>query len=118
MRQRIIFGVGYILFLYELLGYARVEDVRGACECTRGMYEGLFSPLNSTKENLNLNSTAFLLSVSTAKFSFDSKIQFRQLNSLSTVKFRDERLMYFTSSTLWFCILHHLLERLLEFHSG
>ena len=65
--------------------------------------------------------TAFLLlvrSVSTVKFSFDSKIQFRQLNSVSTVKFRDERLMYFTSSTLWLCILRHLLEMLLECHSG
>ena len=26
--------------------------------------------------------------------------------------------MYFTSSTLWLCILCHLLEMLLEFHSG
>ena len=26
--------------------------------------------------------------------------------------------MYFTSSTLWLCILRHLLEMLLEFHSG
>ena len=65
--------------------------------------------------------TAFLLlvrSVSTVKFSFDSKIQFRQLSSVSTVKFRDERLMYFTSSALWLCILRHVLEMLLEFHSG
>lgn len=48
----------------------------------------------------------------------NSKIQFRQLNSDSIVKFRDERLMYFTSSTLWLCILRHLLEMILEFHSG
>ena len=57
-------------------------------------------------------------SVLTLKFSLDSKIQFQQLNSVSTVKFRDERLMYFTSSTLWLCILRHVLEMLLEFHSG
>ena len=62
--------------------------------------------------------TLLVRSVSTAKFSFDSKIQFRQLSSVSTVKFRDERLMYFTSSTLWLCILRHVLEMLLEFHSG
>ena len=57
-------------------------------------------------------------SVSTVKLSFDSLVQFRQLSSVSTVKFRDERLMYFTSSTLWLCILRHVLEMLLEFHSG
>ena len=56
--------------------------------------------------------------VSRVKFNFDNKIEFRQLNSVSTVKFRDEQLVYFTSSTLLLCILRHLLEMLLEFHSG
>ena len=73
------------------------------------------------RPSLNYMSSASLLlvrSVSTVKFSLDSKIQFRQLTSVSTVKFRDERLMYFTSSTLWLCILRHVLEMLLEFHSG
>ena len=54
----------------------------------------------------------------TIAFSFGSNIQIPQYISVSTVKFRDEQLMYFTSSTLWLSILRHLLEMLLEFHSG
>ena len=52
-------------------------------------------------------------SVSTVKFSFDCKAHFLQLSLEWTVLIASVRasvawLMHFTSSTFWWCILHHL----------